>query len=489
MIRIIFILFFLSFGLSFGQSITGSTSVSTLVGYADAAWDAGEDTTTYNYSNSGCHGAEMYYAYWNTEANYTLWKITGDSKYINRILLITQNMIDDAVPVVFNSSYLGWKSTTLGGDYNNNGVPLYESYYFKLVSSYLRDMYNSPTLRATAHGHGTLHGTTYQDVYDEQLAFIEEHIWNKWFAKGLSNIYRSHTHMSSHWARIAMNLYIITGTAKYATHRDDFDFDGFPSGTYAGYNMRDQIQTVSGAYKWVAAWGGSGIQDSFHLSDIIAYMVESYELGVYWDSADMTALVNSMKNLWFQSGFGAQMSELMDGTGGYECCERMRDNAKLGRFDATLNGRINTQYISNVNTAYDTQYYSIAAENKFVLDGSTYFYPEGGGTGDIPEITVTGSNPYNLTTADTYSELGAVWTDTEDGTGAATVGGDTVDESTPGTYVVTYDFTDSDSNAAAQKTRTVNVSVTPVELQIIRAVKIKIGTGGGGAYLGSVKVN
>ena len=80
-----------------------------------------------------------------------------------------------------------------------------------------------------------------------------------------------------------------------------------------------------------------------------------------------------------------------------------------------------------------------------------------------PVITLTGDAIVNLVVdQDTYTEQGATWTDAIDGIGAAVVGGDTVDMSTIGAYVVTYDVTDAAGNAATQVTRTVNVTAAPV---------------------------
>ena len=74
-----------------------------------------------------------------------------------------------------------------------------------------------------------------------------------------------------------------------------------------------------------------------------------------------------------------------------------------------------------------------------------------------PTIALYGTSPMTLEVGDSYSEPGAVWTDNVDGTGDATVGGDTVDTSTVNTYTVTYNYTDSSGNAADEVTRTVNV--------------------------------
>lgn len=87
----------------------------------------------------------------------------------------------------------------------------------------------------------------------------------------------------------------------------------------------------------------------------------------------------------------------------------------------------------------------------------TYTVTGGGGDTEAPVITVTGSTSIQLALGEAYVELGATWTDNVDGSGAATVGGDTVDVNTIGTYVVTYNYTDVAGNPATQKTRTVQV--------------------------------
>jgi len=83
-----------------------------------------------------------------------------------------------------------------------------------------------------------------------------------------------------------------------------------------------------------------------------------------------------------------------------------------------------------------------------------------------PVITLTGPSVVNLTQGDTYTEQGATWTDNVDGSGAAVVGGDTVDTNTSGTYTVTYNYTDAAGNAAAQVTRTVNVTSADYTLTV-----------------------
>ncbi len=76
---------------------------------------------------------------------------------------------------------------------------------------------------------------------------------------------------------------------------------------------------------------------------------------------------------------------------------------------------------------------------------------------EAPVITV--SNSGYIMEGSTYSGIGATAYDACEGdlTNAIVVGGDTVNTAIPGTYLVTYNLTDSAGNAAEQKTGTVEV--------------------------------
>lgn len=67
---------------------------------------------------------------------------------------------------------------------------------------------------------------------------------------------------------------------------------------------------------------------------------------------------------------------------------------------------------------------------------------------NIPQITRTDSNQttYELNTTLANPLLTGTWTDVEDGSGSATVGGETVDITTVGTYNATLEHTDTDGN-------------------------------------------
>ena len=78
-----------------------------------------------------------------------------------------------------------------------------------------------------------------------------------------------------------------------------------------------------------------------------------------------------------------------------------------------------------------------------------------------PEIELVGLSLVSVVAGDPYNEQGAVAHDEEDGDNPAVIGGDAVNTSIPGTYVVAYNYTDSDGVSANEVTRTVVVTAKP----------------------------
>jgi gliding motility-associated-like protein len=81
----------------------------------------------------------------------------------------------------------------------------------------------------------------------------------------------------------------------------------------------------------------------------------------------------------------------------------------------------------------------------------------------IPVITLTGDAPVTVEFGDTYTDAGATASDNYDGDiTSSIVTVNPVDETTVGTYIVTYNVTDANGNAAVEVTRTVNVIDTTI---------------------------
>ncbi|MGI9261031.1 MAG: immunoglobulin-like domain-containing protein, partial [Woeseiaceae bacterium] len=109
---------------------------------------------------------------------------------------------------------------------------------------------------------------------------------------------------------------------------------------------------------------------------------------------------------------------------------------------------------------------------------------------DQAVITVNGANTVNLAVGQTYTELGATATDVEDGTQAASVGGDTVNTAVAATYIVTYNYTDNGGLAAAQVTRTVNVSDSnPPVISLTGPASVTIDVGESYVELGATAID
>lgn len=99
----------------------------------------------------------------------------------------------------------------------------------------------------------------------------------------------------------------------------------------------------------------------------------------------------------------------------------------------------------------------------------------GGGTIVTPDttapvITLLGENPVNLYVGDTYVEAGATAIDDVDGdiTSSVIIGGDVVNTSVVGTYVVTYNVSDSAGNTAIEVAIVINVGIPDGVLELIK---------------------
>lgn len=108
-----------------------------------------------------------------------------------------------------------------------------------------------------------------------------------------------------------------------------------------------------------------------------------------------------------------------------------------------------------------------------------------------PVISLIGAGTINLNVGDTYNEQGATVTDSFEGdiSGNLVIGGDTVDANTAGTYVVTYNASDSAGNNAAQVTRTINVNEvidnTPPVITLNGAGTVNLNVGDAYSELGA----
>ncbi len=302
---------------------------------------------------------EYYFLGYYIDGLVKMWQASGDDKYLDSALQLINQTINDASNV--DQTYKGWPNS------ENNGHPLWDSFYWRHVATLLRIMYKSPNLRSNR---------IYQEEYDKLLSFTEKNIWNRYDLKRNENIYRINTHMTSHWARIAMELYIITNKVKYKEVFDNISFKNIPN---RGSSLRNQLKNnpnQPSAYIWNLDWNGSQIQDTSHAGAIISFWVEAYDNNMYWNNDDITALCSTLKNVIWKDSDGQRFYKNIDRTGGYELHGRIHEWLNLGRYDKTIQNRIRENYTGKNLTYYGIQPIGIAALNAKILSDGHPIYPE-----------------------------------------------------------------------------------------------------------------
>lgn len=328
----------------------------------DKQW-AKDEADAISKSKSGNINQRYYYLGYYIDGLSSMWQATGENYYLDTALSLIKNTINDAVPV--GNGYLGWPTE------DNKEWALWDSYYWRHVATLLKIMHKSPNLRLSGE---------YQNDYNLLLDFTEKNIWDRYEAKGSSSFYRSRTHMASHWARIGMEMYIITGKDKYKEVFDNISFGKIPG---RPSNLRNQLfksAKFPTAYLWDAEWGvkhNSSIQDTSHAGAIISFWVLAYENGMYWNIEDINSLVSTLENIvWVGNDRERSFTDLVDGTGGWDLPGRLHEWLPLCRYSQKLQDRLKTHYLDRNFDFYGSQYLGIAALNAKILSDGIAIYPE-----------------------------------------------------------------------------------------------------------------
>jgi len=189
-------------------------------------------------------------------------------------------------------------------------------------------------------------------------------VMEKWYARGPDDtVFRSRTHMASHWALIALNLSrITTDPARRAVDGKVLEeiSQGLPN--YPS-SLRGQLEpnpSKPEAYFWDDEWGSASPpgQDVSHGNGVIAFVVAAHDAGAIWSDEDMRRFVALFQQvIWPRPGPGA---EFVDGSG--------RGNGwfsdgfvKLGRYDPALQRRLEFHQPAN------SQFYANGALNAALL--------------------------------------------------------------------------------------------------------------------------
>ncbi len=345
----------------------------------DAEWTVRDKTKCLNLAESGDlkpqlgdYKPKYYFLAYCIDGLVSIWRATGDNSYLDTTLAYIQHTVDDSK--LDAKGYRRWKSIYESGKVVDEGVPLWESYYWRTVATLLRVMQKHPNLLAQKD---------YAKQHAALLKFSEHDIWDKWESDGLNNLYRSRTHMASHWARLGMELHRLTGKKKYKTVFDNISFGemvGRPSNLKAQFQANPKTKS---AYTWSSHWGKppeNNVQDTSHAGAIISFVELAEEAGMYWKKSDVDALKSTLTDVVWPDALGQNYYRNVDGTGGQYGPKpgnkidlvhgRAHEWLVLGRRDLKLQKRIEADYTGNHLKYFGTQAIGIAALNaKILIDG------------------------------------------------------------------------------------------------------------------------
>jgi hypothetical protein len=351
--------------------IAAATSTSGL--RSMAAWEtlfqgraARDDSQVYSPLSKSSDSWDYYNLAFGLDAYTSMYLATGKTAYLNQSLTYVNNVIARAKPSsslgasAFGDSYLGWVSQR--ADVKGQEVPLFESFLWRYVTQMLWTIRQTPTL---------YNNPTYKNQYDRILAFTERNIFDKWYTRGdgpgggggagKPNMYRQNTNMASHWAFISLLLSRMTSNTTRRSEAVTVYTDINHHMPIYGSSLRQQfIKTAAApaAYEWSSAWGPAGqyvgapnVQDVPHGSGEVSYIMASYDLGVEWTAADITALFHTLTDVVWRKdrtyaanvdGSGSGNGVIIDGF------------MKLGRYNAAIQQRL-----ENYTGAISDNYYAV----------------------------------------------------------------------------------------------------------------------------------
>jgi hypothetical protein len=338
------------------------------------AWER-EDRDKYSGWSDNADSSWYYFLAYPIDGLTAMYEATGNTVYLDRALHYINNMINHAqvsgsMPTSqYKDNYIGWVAT----ENNNKETPLYESYVWRYILKLLRVIKETPALYSNP---------IYKPYYDSILEFSEVNIFDKWYERGLDNIYRSNTQLASHWGYICLEISLLTtNTTRKQRCQQVYTKINTDLAPHWPSSLRGQIKPHpkdSSAYFWDYDWGKATMpgQDTSHGNNIVSYMLESYDKGIYWTGADVTGINNLlMKILWNKSTSAPTFADTFEGTYDGSATGNFQSDGfvKLGRYD------INTQKVyeaygehsMGVQSHYLTQLYGNLALNAKRLSSST----------------------------------------------------------------------------------------------------------------------
>lgn len=249
--------------------------------------------------------------------NTRMWQATGDNRYLDRVLLYTEGVVDAAAissslgPNGFGDSFLGWIGKT-----HPSGViqeaPLYEFYCWRWIAMMLEEAYRR----------GMMASGTYATRLQAIQGFLEQQVFTKWWTRGVNSyIYRTVMHISAHAAIICLFLKNRGSTAtiksRASTILDNIDHLGQPG--YGGpyNNLRSMfinhpyVSNPSSTAFWYAyfkdppppntipATDTNNGSDTSHAEAVVVYIDFAIQMGYgSWTVNDINKVINLWNVVW-----------------------------------------------------------------------------------------------------------------------------------------------------------------------------------------------
>jgi len=331
-----------------------------------------------NYVTTDGAEQQYYYANWNLNGLVNMWQATGEIQYFNEAKAAIDSMISNASDIEINEVvYKGWPALAKDGNLSV-GKPLWDSMIWKEVATLLRIVHQSSDFKEKEL-------TWFKAILD----WTEKNIWSRYENRpgyGVGgedgNQFMYTPTDTSHWARIAMELYIITRKPKYKDFFDRASFTGCCTCTEAtkGFSMRDQLYQNEAselpAYGMYAKWGIFNNEDKKvdtpHFAAFVQFVALAYQSNMHWTKFDIEKLISTINNIVWKSDFPLAGSFYINGSGKVDAYAISQGaQAILGRFDESFQQRLEATTTEGWNKGHRI---GLIAANRSILSNGKLHY-------------------------------------------------------------------------------------------------------------------
>ena len=288
-----------------------------------------------------------------------MYEATNEKQYLDEAFDLAERVIAVAQkgkeiknnPKNFKDDFYGWANKNPNFEKRKSGgqhlqeIPLFESYLFRYLAKMSYLVKTDAGLKADSE---------FIKRADKLSDFVKTNGWDKWYQRGEKQrpgcfpyLFRQRTHMTSHWAIVALYLRELSNSeaekANYSKFLSLFD-----------QQLKDNFRVgKNDAYVWNMTWDSawpfgtacnkapksSIIQDVSHGNNVVTYVVEAHDLSKsVWSDVDIQRLANTVKYVLYnaeKNGFNKDLKGVFAANS--SSCVGLSDGfVKLARYDAQL---------------------------------------------------------------------------------------------------------------------------------------------------------